>query len=254
MLPSLSLPPLECCFGTSPIQAEKFRPDRKAFGSGTLATRAVASAGPTPGIASSRLLVSLDRCQAVIIRSNSKICALSIRSWAPRAARHARAISRTRLSLGSATTPSSSSTPLRPTAATIPYSARWARIALITAVCWRMKRWRVRWSIRQLCCSSVLVTANDYITCRVNSVDLKNRLGDIETNCRDRLHVWLLRIVGALTAPTSMALPCRWRSRPQHQERPNALQQKSTAIRSPVGERERGCNKFPGPQSDSQPS
>src|SRR6266404_2783134 len=68
MLPSLSLPPLECCFGTSPIQAEKFRPDRKAFGSGTLATRAVASAGPTPGIASSRLLVSLDRCQTVIIR------------------------------------------------------------------------------------------------------------------------------------------------------------------------------------------
>src|SRR5258706_12860087 len=45
------------------------------------------------------------------------------------------------------------------------------------------------------------LTANDYITCRVNSVDLKNRLGDIETDCRDRLHVWLLRIVGALTAP-----------------------------------------------------
>src|SRR5215831_1509237 len=60
---------------------------------------------------------------------------------------------------------------------------------------------------------------NDYITCRVNSVDLKNRLSDIETNCRDRLHVWLLRIVGASTAPTSMALPCRWRSRPQHQKR-----------------------------------
>src|SRR5258707_12232864 len=49
------------------------------------------------------------------------------------------------------------------------------------------------------------LTANDYITCRVNSVDLKNRLGHIETDCRDRLHVWLLRIVGALTAPTSMA-------------------------------------------------
>src|SRR5260370_38566799 len=62
------------------------------------------------------------------------------------------------------------------------------------------------------------LTANDYITCRVNSVDLKNRLGDIETNCRDRLHVWLLRIVGALTAPTSMALACRWRRRPQHQK------------------------------------
>ena len=37
--------PLECCFGTSPIQAEKSRPDRKAFGSATLATKAVASAG-----------------------------------------------------------------------------------------------------------------------------------------------------------------------------------------------------------------
>src|SRR5260370_22517356 len=69
------------------------------------------------------------------------------------------------------------------------------------------------------------LTANDYITCRVNSVDLKNRLGDIETDCRDRLHVWLLRIVGALTAPTSMALPCRWRSRPQHQQRTYAPQQ-----------------------------
>src|SRR4029434_4232387 len=60
------------------------------------------------------------------------------------------------------------------------------------------------------------LAANDYITCRVSSVDLKNRFGDIETDCRDRLHGWLLRIVGALTAPTSMALPCRWRSRPQH--------------------------------------
>src|SRR5262249_12059396 len=54
---------------------------------------------------------------------------------------------------------------------------------------------------------------------------LKNRLRDIETDCRDRLHVWLLRIVGASTAPTSMALPCRWRSRPQHQKRTHAPQQ-----------------------------
>src|ERR1700724_1062029 len=45
MLPSLSRPPLECCFGTSPIQAEKLRPVRKAFGSATLGTRAVARAG-----------------------------------------------------------------------------------------------------------------------------------------------------------------------------------------------------------------
>ena len=38
----LSLPPLEFCFGTSPTQAEKSRPDRKAFGSAMLATRTVA--------------------------------------------------------------------------------------------------------------------------------------------------------------------------------------------------------------------
>ena len=41
-----------------------------------------------------------------------------------------------------------------------PVPARWPRIALITAVCWRMNRWRVRWSIRQLCCSGVLVSTN----------------------------------------------------------------------------------------------
>ena len=35
ILPSLSRPPLECCLGTSPIQAEKLRPDRKALGSPT---------------------------------------------------------------------------------------------------------------------------------------------------------------------------------------------------------------------------
>src|SRR5262249_16005002 len=76
------------------------------------------------------------------------------------------------------------------------------------------------------------LTANDDITCRINSVDLKNSLSDIETDGRDRLHVWLLRIVGALTAPTSMALPCRWRSRPQHQKRTHALQH-NQPIRSP---------------------
>src|ERR1700720_4342654 len=79
ILPSLSLPPLEFCFGTSPIHAEKSRPDRKAFGSATVATKAVASAGPTPGISSRRRLVSFDRCQALIRRSNSRICALSLK-------------------------------------------------------------------------------------------------------------------------------------------------------------------------------
>src|SRR5258707_4587971 len=84
MLPSLSLPPLEFCFGTSPIQAEKSRPDRNALGSATLATRQVASAGPTPGIASSVLLVSFDRCQAMMQRSNASIWAFSACNWLPR--------------------------------------------------------------------------------------------------------------------------------------------------------------------------
>ena len=44
------LAPLGCCLGTSPIQAEKLRPDRKVLGSATLANRAVASMGPTPGM------------------------------------------------------------------------------------------------------------------------------------------------------------------------------------------------------------
>jgi hypothetical protein len=60
--------------------------------------------------------------------------------------------------------------------------------------------------------------AHDDLTFRINAVDLENRLGDIETGCRNRLHVWLFQIVGALTAPTFMAITCRWRSRPQHQE------------------------------------
>jgi hypothetical protein len=45
----LVLAPLECCLGTSPIQAEKSRPDRNALGLATLATKAVANAGLTPG-------------------------------------------------------------------------------------------------------------------------------------------------------------------------------------------------------------
>ena len=71
------LAPLEFCLGTSPTQAEKSRADRKALGSARLATSAVASAGPTPGIASSRLLVAFDRCQAMMRRSNSRIWVFS---------------------------------------------------------------------------------------------------------------------------------------------------------------------------------
>src|ERR1700730_11037572 len=89
----LVLAPARVLLRHEPDPTEKSRPDRKAFGSATLATRAVASAGPTPGISSSRLLAWLDRCQAVILRSDSRICALSTRSWAPRAGGRGRAIS-----------------------------------------------------------------------------------------------------------------------------------------------------------------
>src|SRR5262245_60449128 len=63
------------------------------------------------------------------------------------------------------------------------------------------------------------LTAEDHLAIGVNAVHLKTRLGDVETDCLNCLHVWLLSIVGALTAPTFMALACRWRSRPQHQKR-----------------------------------
>lgn len=50
MLPSLSLPPEEFCFGTSPIQAARSLPVLNSVGSATLATKALARSGPTPGI------------------------------------------------------------------------------------------------------------------------------------------------------------------------------------------------------------
>src|SRR6202011_1051113 len=38
------------------------------------------------------------------------------------------------------------------------------------------------------------LTADYHLALRINAVDLKNRFGDVETDCRDRLHDWLLRI------------------------------------------------------------
>src|SRR5436190_7668315 len=40
------------------------------------------------------------------------------------------------------------------------------------------------------------------------------------------------------TTPTSLALTCRWRSRPQHQLRPNAPQQRAPVFDHLVGKRE----------------
>src|SRR6266699_534059 len=44
------------------------------------------------------------------------------------------------------------------------------------------------------------LTADDHMAFRVDAMDLKNRLGDVETDCRDRLHAWLLRIMGGLNS------------------------------------------------------
>src|SRR5258706_135207 len=67
MLPSLSLPPVVCCFGTNPIQAATLRPDEKAFQSPISATNAVAPIGPMPGISASRRLASHPRCRATLV-------------------------------------------------------------------------------------------------------------------------------------------------------------------------------------------
>src|SRR5450830_1570119 len=83
--------------------------------------------------------------------------------------------------------------------------------------------------------------ADDDLTFRINAVDLENRLGDVETDCRDRLHAWLLQIVGALTAHTFMALTCRWRSRPQHHKQTSRPLLKT-------------CSEFPGVVSDNSGS
>src|SRR5262245_44755549 len=91
ILPSLSLPPVECCRGTKPIHAARLRPDENTFQSPTSATSAVATIGPTPGISSSRRLSSLERCQAWIRFSMAKISSLIAAYWRARMPRLNRA-------------------------------------------------------------------------------------------------------------------------------------------------------------------
>jgi hypothetical protein len=40
--------------------------------------------------------------------------------------------------------------------------------------------------------TTLQLAADDHLTGAINSVDLENRLGDIKTDCRDRLHGSLL--------------------------------------------------------------
>src|SRR5262252_9865134 len=90
--------------------------------------------------------------------------------------------------------------------------------------------------------TSLQLAADDHVAYRVDTVDLKNRLSDVETDRRDPWHAALLRIVVTPAATTSMALTCRWRSRPQHQYQTSSLPQwrcdgcahsGSPALRSP---------------------
>src|ERR1035437_7197437 len=49
--------------------------------------------------------------------------------------------------------------------------------------------------------ATLQLAADDHLAGGINAVNLKDRLGDIETDCRNRLHDWILRIVRASTAP-----------------------------------------------------
>src|SRR5262245_66472941 len=57
------------------------------------------------------------------------------------------------------------------------------------------------------------LTADDHLAFTIHAVDLKHRLGDIETNCHNRLHVGSSE-TWALTKPTFMGPPGPLRSPP----------------------------------------
>src|SRR4026209_1738366 len=62
--------------------------------------------------------------------------------------------------------------------------------------------------------AALQLTANEHLAFCVNAVHLKDRLGNVKTDGGDRLHDWLLRIPGALTAPPPQAPPGRQGGRP----------------------------------------
>ena len=77
ILPSRGLPPVECCRGTRPSQAEKSRPRRKLSIGGAKAWIADAQTGPTPGMLISRLASS---SSYALVRSRlSNSCIFSFR-------------------------------------------------------------------------------------------------------------------------------------------------------------------------------
>src|SRR4029453_4207276 len=94
------------------------------------------------------------------------------------------------------------------------------------------------------------VTADKHLSRRIDAVNLKHRLGDVETDCRDRLHAWLPITATAPAAITSMALTRRCGSRPQHQQRsklPCGLRG-DTPLTSPLQEKSNGTPTRSGPR------
>src|SRR4029453_15577121 len=53
------------------------------------------------------------------------------------------------------------------------------------------------------------LTADDHLSRRIDAVDLKHRLSDVETDCRDRLHAGSPKIATAPAAITQWHLRAR---------------------------------------------
>ena len=134
------------------------RPVLKACGSGTLATIALASTGPTPGTAISRRPMSVARALARIRRSVSSAWRFTRSSWSASSFRQILALAGTRSSASSRTISISPCSPSRPIGAISPNSAMCARIVLESSIRWRISVIRVRWITIWLCCSGLFTS------------------------------------------------------------------------------------------------
>src|SRR5258708_2018250 len=80
-LPGRCLPAVEFSRGVMPIHAAKCRPERKAFGSGTLSVKLTPPIGPMPGIVARHWLVWSCRCHAISRASIALSLAFTASSW-----------------------------------------------------------------------------------------------------------------------------------------------------------------------------